>query len=209
MATAVGAKSPVDPNIIQQLQVQILPFIIRAERLWRRPEYLAFSVYSYLRAVLAAVVGAGISAPILNFLNSLTSAAPESSQATRAGIAQVPEGLTWVGLSIVVLLIGVQTYFAKREVEKRWVLAQSCRKEFRGLNTRAVQAMGSPDVVNQLAKIRNEVSTIYGRHYIEDSWPYPASEPGIDPLVEARLRDMVKQLETNPKANREIDQEEL
>jgi hypothetical protein len=191
-------------TIQQRLRTQVLPFIISAERLKYYPPYLAFNIYAYLQALLAAIVGAGLSAPVLNFFNGILS--PEKGTAAATGksavqIAEIPPSLTWTAIVLAVVLIAARTYFTRADLERKWVLAESCRKEFSKLNTELVAALLSGgNVEGQVETKRTAVATIYQRHNAEGSWPYAITEPGIEPQVETRLQFMMKQLEANPNA---------
>jgi hypothetical protein len=192
----------------QQLRSHILPFVITAERLGRFPGYFSFRIYSYLKDFLTAVAGAGILPPVLNALAKIVGG--EGGGGSALEVAKVPPWLSWIALGVAVTLIGLRVYFSREDVEKRWVLAQSCGREFRKLNVRLVNILNTaPDLEYQIKGIRNEVATIYQRHTSEESWPYVITEPGIEELVEQRLQVMLQQLKSNQNRGfAEIDQME-
>jgi len=175
-----------DP-IAQLLEHQILPFVISAERLWRRPEYLIYTFYSYTREVLGAFAGLGLAGPVVMWAQLLKDGKVADGHASTA----VPTGIS---LGIVALIIVLRVVFSKRDLEKRSVLAETCRKEFQSLNTRIIASLARQDVGGELAKMRNEAADIYRRHSGDGSYPWAIAEPGIEPIVRQRLQYMLKQI---------------
>ena len=197
---SVGApridRSIFDPAMVNNIQHQIVPYIISADLLPKLPQYTLFRVYSYLRALLAGIVGLGIAPPVIAYLNRVAETSPQAGQTP----VTVPPGLNYVAITAAILLTAFAIYVNQTNLDKRAVLADSCSAEFRGLYAKLLQLAARSDV-SQLDALSNQIATVVQRHIAEKDWVFEhVIAPGIAEQARSMTDDVLSRFPPPPSA---------
>lgn len=175
----------VDGELTKQLQDQLVPFIVSAEKLWLRPDYLLFAVYWYLEAVIAATAGAGILPPLLRWSEFLVNPDLHSVKA--------PYLPSYAVIMAIIFVVG-RIYIGRAGLEKRAVLAEVCADEFRELNTELFIAATSGRLKSELPSAIDSALDIVKRHQRAGSWPYNPFAHNITAATERRTAEIIKSM---------------
>jgi len=180
---------PVDMNVVRKIANEILPWLVSAEVLAKKPLYRAHTVYSWTRDVLAGLSGFGLSHPLAKLITG------ESTDMGSA-LGKMPFWLYFLTGFSVIAWVALKTYVTRDDGEKRAMLAMSCRKEFMSINLRLRGALQQQNPLVPLAALQAEVTAIVDRHIAEGSWHFPVDDilaPDIHEDVRRRTIDLVLQ----------------
>lgn len=171
--------SHIKDDIKQRLEL-LLPYIISSERLKWQPFYIICKVNTYSRDVLTAIVGLGVVPPVFGLISNALSGKEFGKGEAQNIFATLAPAWLIVVLLVVIFSAVMRVYVTTEQVEKRAVLARSCRNEFRALSSRLHFALQTNDPKSEIIQIQNEVTKTVHRHITEESWPWLGHAPGTD-----------------------------
>ncbi len=166
-------------NVVRKLANEILPWLVSAEVLAKKPLYRAHGVYSWTRDILAGLSGFGLSHPLAKLITG------ESTDMGKA-LGSMPFWLYILTGFSVLAWVTLKAYVTRDDGEKRAMLARSCRKEFMSINLRLRSALQQPRPLKDLTVLQTEVTAIVDRHIAEGSWHFPG-----DDILASDIHDVV------------------
>lgn len=176
-APPVGADHPV----AQKLQRDVVPYLVSADQLVKRPVFVAYSVYSIIGEFLTGLAGVGLAPPLLKTM----SGSPPAETGDRA----------WMTPLAVVLLVAwvlLRIAATSNEGAKRATLMRSCRREVQQVRARLARELSAPEAMTALEAIQKEISALVDRHIAEGSWPWSPVHPRADELAAPEVERLVR-----------------
>jgi hypothetical protein len=163
-----------DHPILRKLRVSIVPYQISAQRLRRSPVYVAHTVHSYLTDITAALLGVGVTHPIIQRIAGQPASAP----------------FPWLpplGFAVLAAWVVLKVYVAQTEGARIAPLRLSCWREFLRIGRQVNAAIALPDPMPRLEEIQAAIEAVVDRHIAEGAWPWQGPAPDVDELVAAAI----------------------
>ncbi len=167
----------------------LFPYILSSEKLIWRPFYVTYKLYTYSRDILTAVVGLGVVSPVFKLLASALSGEKVTGESAQSLSRDLPALWFVVVLAAAIISAVMRVYVTTEQVEKRAVLAKSCRREFRGLSSRLYFALQTENPKSEIIDIQNEVTQTVRRYIGEDAWPWQGVAPGTEAAGRVRAQN--------------------
>ncbi len=194
-----------DRSVVYNIRYQIAPYIIAAELLADVPEYTIYRLYTYVRSLLAAIVGLGIAPPILRYLDTKT---PELGGQVPSSEPFTISNVSYVGLAALICLTAFWVYVNQYDLDKRAVLADSCIAQFKGFYLKLLRVITANNAGAELNSLSNEIATVVQRQIAEKAWTFEhVLASGIDDQAEALTDFILSQIPPN-NASKDIQQRE-
>jgi hypothetical protein len=183
--------SEFDHPVKQKLKDQILPWLESAKLLHKQWFYRLHVLFGYATDVTVALGAIGISFPLITIL---TQPSGKADGANANVLAAIPHNSRWLYLFIaacVVAWVILRVTFNREDGAKKAVLAKSCRQTMKQLEAKLFHILTQTDPMLDLNKmVVEQIAPTVDRNIQEGSWPWPGPAPGIDPVVNERLRDL-------------------
>jgi hypothetical protein len=176
-----------DHPVHQKLNA-ILPWAVSAQKLRRQPFYVGYRFYSYGRDLAAALVGIGVSFPLLPVLTNSSAQIPLPQ-----AMAAFPTWLKIVTGVAAIAWLCLRVFAAHEQWEKRATLARSCVQNFKRFEAKIVHVLNSADPLPVLVEINSDMNAVVDRAIQEEAWPWPGLAPGADTIGRQRAADYAGQ----------------
>jgi hypothetical protein len=176
-----------------KIRYSIVPYLVSGELLKKSPINRLYEVYQYCEYIFAALVGVGVSTPLLRQLMAVHDPASGSSKAS-ASANLTDLTFVWPTFFALLVWIGLNAYLKINDGQKRALLARSCSGQLQRqafLTHEAVKIEDAQDALNKLVEIQQAVTQIVDRAIPEGAWPWSGPAPNIDRAVNERTASLV------------------
>jgi hypothetical protein len=149
-----------------KLRLGILPYLVQADRLRRRPIYVTYVGYIYVHDFLAALVGFGFSTPLLKVLGGAEADTPHA--------AALLSPSRWLPLTVICLIAwaALKVVIAQSDAAKKVPLQRSCRRECQVFRRRLTEILLDPAPIARLNDVQRDINAMVDRLIAEGAWPF-------------------------------------